>query len=195
MIRATADPAVPDMQPEGSQSDAPEAWLRDVLCYATTWTCLTCRRGNSVRRLVRLHPCAAYSGMAGHFPRLDALIRNAEAAAAKEADPLLVLQVLLKMTINSEADAYLLIGQLTEAIAEAVAKRIPTEKQREVSGATFQLLYDRLRAKGWPEPQRRFRTQISAAIARITRMRIAKLMLHQKRCEPSCLLRSISVLR
>lgn len=86
--------------------------------------------------------------MAGHYPRLDALIRNAEAAAAKEADPLLVLQVLLKMTINSEADAYLLIGQLTEAIAEAVAKRIPTEKQREVSGATFQLLYDRLRARG-----------------------------------------------
>ena len=52
------------------------------------------------------------------------------------------------MTINSEADPYLLIGQLTEAIAEAVAKRIPAEKQREVSGATFQLLYDRLRAKG-----------------------------------------------
>ena len=58
-----------------------------------------------------------------------------------------MLQVLLKMTINTEADPYLLIGQLTEAIAEAVAKRIPAEKQREVSGATFQLLYDRLQAK------------------------------------------------
>jgi len=56
--------------------------------------------------------------------------------------------VLLKKTIGSEADPHLLTGQLTEAIAEAVAKRIPTEKQREVSGATFQLLYDRLQAKG-----------------------------------------------
>ena len=149
MIRAAASPAVADMQPEIQQSDPTEAWLPAyVLCYATTWTCSTCRGGSSVRRLARLHSCAAYSGMAGDFPRLYALIRNAEAAAAKEADPLLVLQALLKMTINTEADPYLLIEQLTEAIAEAVAKRIPAEKQREVSGATFQLLYDRLQAKG-----------------------------------------------
>jgi len=58
--------------------------------------------------------------------------------------------VLLKKTIDSEADPQLLTGQLTEEMADAVAKGMPAEKQREVSGATFQLLYDRLQAKELP---------------------------------------------
>ena len=39
MIRAAAGPAVADMQPGASQSDALQAWLRDVPCYATTRMC------------------------------------------------------------------------------------------------------------------------------------------------------------
>jgi hypothetical protein len=41
---------------------------------------------------------------------LDALIRDAEAAAADQTDPLAVLVMLMRMVIRSDADPYLLNG-------------------------------------------------------------------------------------
>jgi hypothetical protein len=69
-------------------------------------------------------------------------------AAANQVDPLLVVSLPLKLTIDSDVDPYLLIGELIEAIAVAAAKRIPAEKQGEVSVEAVRLLRDRLRAHG-----------------------------------------------
>ena len=69
--------------------------------------------------------------MPTHFPRIDSLVRDAEAAAAKEIDPLLVLQMLLKVTLKTEADPNLLVGMLVEAIASNIAQRVPAERQSE----------------------------------------------------------------
>ena len=86
--------------------------------------------------------------MPTHFPRIDSLVRDAEAAAAKEIDPLLVLQMLLKVTLKTEADPYLLVGMLVEAIASNIAQRVPAERQSEISIETMRLLRDRLRSSG-----------------------------------------------
>jgi hypothetical protein len=48
---------------------------------------------------------------------LDALIRDAEAAAADHTDPLAVLVMLMRMVIRSDADPYLLNGALIEGVA------------------------------------------------------------------------------
>jgi hypothetical protein len=81
-------------------------------------------------------------------PVLDAMIRQAEAAASDQIDPLAVVSLLLKLTIRSEADPYLLIGQLVEGIAVAAKSRIPPEKQTEVGMETLGLLRNRLAALG-----------------------------------------------
>jgi hypothetical protein len=49
--------------------------------------------------------------------RLDALIRDIDAKAAEQPDPLVVLIALLKMVIASDADPYLLAGALVGGIA------------------------------------------------------------------------------
>lgn len=86
--------------------------------------------------------------MPHRYPELEALIRNVEAKASDELDPLAVVALLLKLTIRSEADPYLLIGQLVEGIAETVVRRIPAEKQGEVAVNTIRLFCDRLEARG-----------------------------------------------
>ena len=88
----------------------------------------------------------AYCGMAGNIQAVNSLIHAAETAAADHLDPLLVVNLLLKLTIDSEADPYLLIGELIEAISVAVARRIPAEKQGDVAVEAVRLLRDRLRA-------------------------------------------------
>jgi hypothetical protein len=86
--------------------------------------------------------------MPRRFSQIDTVIRDAEAAADKQIDPLLVLQMLLKLTISSEADPYLLMGMLLEATAETIVQRIPAEKRGEVSIDVMRLLRDRLRERG-----------------------------------------------
>ena len=81
--------------------------------------------------------------MPDRFASLDEVIRQAEAAAAEKIDPLGHLALLLKLMIASDADPYLLIGELTEAIAAATSRRIPAEKRGEVGIAALRLLNDR----------------------------------------------------
>lgn len=76
------------------------------------------------------------------------MIRQVEAKASGELDPLAVVAMLLKLTVRSEADPYLLIGQLVEGITETVLRRIPADKQGEVAVDTIRLFCDRLRARG-----------------------------------------------
>src|ERR1700722_2611447 len=79
---------------------------------------------------------------------LDALIRDAEAAAADQTDPLAVLVMLIQIGIRSDADPYLLNGALIEGIAMTIMQRIPAERREEVSREAMRVLYDRLHAKG-----------------------------------------------
>jgi hypothetical protein len=81
-------------------------------------------------------------------PAIDALIREAEAAASDQSDPLAALVHLIKLIIESETDAYLLTGVLVEGIAVTVARRLPDEKQGEVATEALRLLRDRCRAYG-----------------------------------------------
>jgi hypothetical protein len=86
--------------------------------------------------------------MTARNPTLDALIRDVEAKAEKEIDPLAVVSLLLKLAIRSEADPYLLIGQLVEGIAATVGQRIPPQRREDVAASTAYLLDERLRAYG-----------------------------------------------
>jgi hypothetical protein len=82
------------------------------------------------------------------FPDLAALIRDVEAKAAEQPDPLAVLIALLKMVIVSDADPYLLAGALVEGIAATIAAKIPPERQGHVSVETMRLLRDRFKVAG-----------------------------------------------
>jgi len=81
-------------------------------------------------------------------PAIDALIGVAEAVASDQTDPLADLVDHIKLIIESETDAHLLIGVLVEGIAVTVARRVPDEKQREVVTEALRLLRDRCRGYG-----------------------------------------------
>jgi hypothetical protein len=82
------------------------------------------------------------------FPDLDALIRQIEATASDSADPLAILVALMKLTIASEADPYMLAGALIEGITATIMDRIPPEKRLDVAIETVRLLRDRLATRG-----------------------------------------------
>jgi hypothetical protein len=54
----------------------------------------------------------------------------------------------LKLTIASEADPYLLSAALIKGIAVTVLQRVPDEKRGEIAVETARLLRDRLHAYG-----------------------------------------------
>jgi hypothetical protein len=76
---------------------------------------------------------------------VDALIRRVEDKAVEVPDQLLAAIAIVHL-LNREADPYLLIGALVDAIATTVAERIPAERHGEVSVATARLLQDLLEA-------------------------------------------------
>jgi hypothetical protein len=86
--------------------------------------------------------------MSNNSPAVDALIRDAEAAAANETDSIAVLVMLMRIVIRSDADPYLLNGALIEGIATTIMQRIPAEKWEEVAVQAVRLLRCRLREKG-----------------------------------------------
>ncbi|MEJ0017562.1 MAG: hypothetical protein WDN25_13545 [Acetobacteraceae bacterium] len=86
--------------------------------------------------------------MSARSPALDALIREAEAAASQEADPLSALIVMLKQVIRSDADPYLLSGAMIEGLVATIVERVPPEKRGEVAVEAVRLLRDRLAARG-----------------------------------------------
>jgi hypothetical protein len=86
--------------------------------------------------------------MPDHSAAIEALIRDAEAAAANQTDPLAVLVMLMRMVIKSDADPYLLNGALIEGVATTIMQRIPAEMREVVSRQVMRVLHDRLREKG-----------------------------------------------
>jgi hypothetical protein len=86
-------------------------------------------------------------GMPDHSAAIEALIRDAEAAAANQTDPLAVLVMLMRMVIKSDADPYLLNGALIEGVATTIMQRIPAEMREVVSRQVMRVGSGRRRAR------------------------------------------------
>jgi hypothetical protein len=82
------------------------------------------------------------------FPAVEALIRQAERAAAAEPDRIRLVGELVRLIGERGADRYLLIGALVEGAAHTLATHIPRERQRQVTEELGRLLIDRLKARG-----------------------------------------------
>ena len=79
------------------------------------------------------------------FPALDALIRDVERAVAKEPDLIGATSAIIKFAIDSDADPYLLVGALVEAVAVIIAQKVPAERQRKVAVDTIRMMLARLK--------------------------------------------------
>jgi hypothetical protein len=79
------------------------------------------------------------------FPALDALIRDVERAVAKEPDLIGATSAIIKFAIDSDADPYLLVGALVEAVAVIIAQKVPAERQRKVAVETIRMMLARLK--------------------------------------------------
>ncbi len=94
-------------------------------------------------------PSTTLGGMSDHrSPELDALIRSAERAAAKEPDLVDTAAAVIKLAIGSGADPYLLIGALIEGVAATIDQRVPAQCQGITAVQTVRILLDRLKAHG-----------------------------------------------
>jgi hypothetical protein len=80
------------------------------------------------------------------FPALDALLRDAETAAADQTDPLAV--VLMHMLIRSEVDPYRLNGVPIDGIAATIHAVHTNREAGEASLEAMRLLRDQLRSHG-----------------------------------------------
>jgi hypothetical protein len=82
------------------------------------------------------------------FPAVEALIRQAERAAAAAPDRVRLVAELVRLIGERGADPYLLIGALIEGAVHTLATHVPPERQREVTEELGRLLIDRLKARG-----------------------------------------------
>jgi hypothetical protein len=81
-------------------------------------------------------------------PEVERLARLAQEAAAGHPDRVVVFREAIKAAVASEADPYLVMGLMLEGIATAISGQIPLEQQREIAMAAIHLLMDRLAARG-----------------------------------------------
>jgi hypothetical protein len=79
---------------------------------------------------------------------VDKLICLAEQAAADHHDPIRLLADIIQTIGDREADPYLLIGVLVEGAVHTLATQIPGERQEDTAKAALHLLVERLRAGG-----------------------------------------------
>lgn len=82
------------------------------------------------------------------FPAVEALIRQAERAAAAAPDRVRLIAELVRLIGERGADPYLLIGALIEGAVHTLATHVPPKRQREVTEELGRLLIDRLKARG-----------------------------------------------
>jgi hypothetical protein len=76
------------------------------------------------------------------------LIEQAEQAAAATPDPTNLLAHVIRLTVDTDADPYLILGVLVEGVAHTLAMRIPDERRSEIAGEVSRLLVERLKAHG-----------------------------------------------
>jgi hypothetical protein len=74
---------------------------------------------------------------------INALSDQARQAAEQTPDLLAELSVLIKTTMHSDADPYLLMGVLLEGIVQTLTLRIPPERQPDTELATLLMLKQR----------------------------------------------------
>ncbi len=101
------------------------------------------RAGFSPQEINRIRDDASAKITGKHVSR-----SNTEAIATGQSDPLTILLELLRRTIASDADPYLLVGSLVEGIASAIALKISREEHGEIAVETVRLLRDRMRSHG-----------------------------------------------
>ena len=79
---------------------------------------------------------------------LAKLIDLAEQAAANEPDPIRALADITRAIAESDADPYLVMGVLVEGTIHTLETGIPSERRGETAAALLRLVTDRLRATG-----------------------------------------------
>jgi hypothetical protein len=80
------------------------------------------------------------------FGEIHRLIEQAEQAAAATPDPTSLLAHVIRLTVMTDADPYLILGVLVEGVAHTVATRIPDEGGGEIGREVSNLLVERLKA-------------------------------------------------
>jgi|SRR4051794_3879524 len=75
---------------------------------------------------------------------VNALSTQAREAAEQAPNPLADLTSQIKLSIDGEVDAYLLVGVLLEGIVQTLTTRIPSERQPATELATLLMLKQRL---------------------------------------------------
>jgi hypothetical protein len=76
------------------------------------------------------------------------LSSQAEQAAAQVPDPLTILSSAVKAALASEADPYVMLGVLLEGMTQTLVTRIPTERHGSTLTAALVLLRQRLADRG-----------------------------------------------
>jgi hypothetical protein len=84
--------------------------------------------------------------MPRHFPAVDGLARQAADAASLVEDPLAALARDIHASMQSQADAYRMLGLLVEATAQVLRIRIPPQRQASTALAIVAMLHHRIRA-------------------------------------------------
>jgi hypothetical protein len=82
------------------------------------------------------------------FLAVKALVHNVERVAKEKPDPTLILAEAICRIAASDADPYLVLGVLIEGAAHTLAASIPLEGQADTVAALVQLWRDRLRVHG-----------------------------------------------
>ena len=82
------------------------------------------------------------------FGEILRLIEQAEQVAAATPDPTNLLAHVIRLTVKTDADPYLILGVLVEGVAHTLATRIPDERRGEIGGEVSKLLVERLKAHG-----------------------------------------------
>lgn len=82
------------------------------------------------------------------FGEILRLIEQAEQAAAATPDATSLLAQVIRLTVKSDADPYLILGVLVEGVAHTLTTRIPDERRVEIAEEVSKLLAERLKAHG-----------------------------------------------
>ncbi len=101
------------------------------------------RVGSSLQEITKIKDDASAKIAGAHVSH-----SNTEAIARGQSDPLTILLDLLRRTIASDADPYLLVGSLVEGIASAIVQKISHEQHGEIAVETVRLLRDRMHSHG-----------------------------------------------
>lgn len=82
------------------------------------------------------------------FGEILRLIEQAEQAAAATPEPTSLLAHVIRLTVKTDADPYLILGVLVEGGAHTLTTRIPDERRGEIGREVSKLLAERLKTHG-----------------------------------------------